>query len=57
MKAPDIPEGFQFVGRGSSVEITCMHPGCHESTTAATKDDARAKGFIDKHRALHGGGA
>ena len=42
-----------FVTRGQNIDITCLHPCCHESTSAAASDDAWASRFIARHQALH----
>ena len=57
MKAPDIPEGFMFgrARQSGNFDITCLHPGCHQSISVAARDDLWARRFIEKHQKLHGG--
>lgn len=59
MKAPDIPEGFIFSRprHSGNIDVTCTHPGCHQSISAAAHDDLWARRFIQKHQKLHGGEA
>ena len=55
MKAPTIPEGFQFfrVNRLAPVEIICLHPGCGESELFWDHEADEAKQFIETHKQLH----
>lgn len=49
-----MPEGFaHYQGRTYS-EITCQHPGCHQTTAVASLDSDRAKDFFEKHSRMHG---